>query len=313
MSSIRLASACALLALACGAGAGLNAQQYTFQSIEYEGQSSNKFGTYATGVNNKGTVAGYIQFTTGTRGCDEGFLAYSNGQFSPPLSDPDALPCETWGTGVNDSGEVVGYYGTDLQVHGFLERDGTYTTFDTGGGPSTLITTVDDAGDFAGFFGDWPGPANHGFISKGGVVSQIDVPGAPASTMVRGMDASGGLAGCTDGLGYPFFRTPDGKFVQFAIAHEVFGCATGIQSELGLVVGFFNNGKRNLGFVLDYRNPASQPDPLTGAVKVTPILYPGSSQTQVWGMNALGQLVGWAYVDGHWISFIATPTAQPAN
>ncbi len=313
MSLIRLTSTYALLVLGCGAGAGLSAQQYTFQSIEYKGQSSNKFGTFPTGVNNKGTVAGYIQFTNGTRECDEGFLAYSNGQFSPPLNDPDGQPCKTWGASINDSGEVVGYYNGTSQIHGFLEKDGVYTTFDTGDGPSTFITAVDDAGDFAGFFGNWPATTNHGFLSKGGVVSQIDFPGVPASTTVRGMDASGGLAGCTYGLSYPFFRTPDGKFVQFTIAHEVFGCATGIRSELGLVVGFFNNGTRNLGFVLDYRNPASQPDPLTGAVKVTPILYPGSSQTQVWGMNALGQLVGDAYVDGHWIGFIATPPAQPAN
>ena len=310
MSIIRSIGACGLLTLL--SGAALNAQQYTFQSFEVPTQG--KSTTFTAGMNSRGEVAGYFQYSDHDLPYYRGFRRYSDGKFEEPIAVPGADLGDTWAKSVNDSHEIGGYYaGADGQYHGFLDNAGVFTTFDAEGGPSTFIQTVDDAGDFAGFFGDFPLAQNHGFISKGGIVTQIDVPGTPDSTEIWGMDGTGAVAGCANGFGQPFFRTADGKFVQFAIAHENFGCATGIRSELGLVAGFFNDGKRLLGFVLDYRSPGSQPDPLTGAVKVTPILYPGSSQTQVWGMNALGQLSGLAYLDGKYIGFIATPTAAPTN
>ena len=316
MSIVRFAGACGLL-IFCGAHGFALKAQYTFQPVEYGGDPK-KIGTVLTGINNKGTVAGYITFDQGHKQCWEGILGYPGGQFSAPINEPEALPCSTFGTGLNDSGEVVGYYydAGDVNIHGFLDIGGSFTTVDVLSGPSTVIRAINDAGDYAGISGYYPsGPGSfHGFTSINGVVTQVDVPGW-ISTEIQSIDGAGAVAGCGVYQSVPraFIHEPGGAFFGFTIAHAAEICATGIRSELGLVAGFFNDGKRLLGFVLDYRGSGSQPDPLTGVVKVTPILYPGSSQTQVWGMNTLGQLSGWAYLDGKNIGFIATPTAAPTN
>ncbi len=316
MTFTRFSTACAML-LFGGAVLPLGAQSYTFQTFEVPVKGTTKVSTFAQGINNRGEVAGYDQYIVRKRTLTDGFRRYSNGQFAAPIVDPDAYPGETFAQGINDSHEIVGYYiEQNGSTHGFLDNLGNFTTFDAPSSTLTSIQGITDSGDLAGYFTDSSGNY-HGFVSSGSGFSQIDVPGSSA-TEVWGMDAAGALAGCTvsNGVGErAFIRETGGKYTVFNVGGSEFVCANGINSKLGLAVGWASESNGiYVGFVLNYRAPGGEPDPRTGQVSVTIVVYPGSKETLLYGLNSAGQIVGSAIepTSGQQIGFIATPVAGPA-
>ncbi len=317
MTFTRFSSVCAMLLLG-GAALPLGAQSYTFQTFEVPVKGTTKVSTFAQGINNRGEVAGYDQYIVRKRTLTEGFRRYSNGQFAAPIVDPEAYPGETFAQGINDSHEIVGYYIEQSgSTHGFLDNLGNFTTFDAPGSTLTAIQSITDSGKLAGYFSDLSG-TYHGFTSISGVFSQVDVPGSSA-TQVWGMDEAEATAGCagfqgvgprafiheTTGIGYTVFKVGKSEDV----------CATGINSKLGLAVGWAHESNGiYVGFVLHYRAFGSEPDPKTGQVSVTTVVYPGSKETLLYGINFAGQIVGSAIepTSGQQIGFIATPVAAPA-
>jgi hypothetical protein len=64
---------------------------------------------------------------------------------------------------------IVGGYGDEAgAVHGFVDRDGTFTNVDFPGATSTIVYDINKAGDMAGAWTDGSNHA-HGFIDQGGV------------------------------------------------------------------------------------------------------------------------------------------------
>ncbi len=316
MTFTRFSSACAMLLLSC-AVLPLGAQSYTFQTFEVPVNGTTKVSTFAQGINNRGEVAGYDQYIVRKRTLTDGFRRYSNGQFAARIVDPEAYPGETFAQGINDSHEIVGYYIEQSgSTHGFLDNLGNFTTFDAPASTLTAIQSITDSGDLAGYFTDSSG-TYHGFTSIGGVFSQVDVPGSSA-TQVWGMDAAGAAVGCAgfQGVGpRAFIRETGGKFSVFNVGHSEDVCATGISSKLGLAVGWAHESNGiYVGFVLNYRAPGSEPDPQTGQVSVAIVVYPGSKETLLYGLNSAGQIVGSAIepTSGQQIGFIATPVPAPA-
>ncbi len=113
-------------------------------------------------------------------------------------------------TAVNASGAMTGGYSAAVGiVHGFVDANGTFTSFDApnaGSSPQpgyfqgTLGTGIDTAGDVAGVYAD-SNNAYHGFLrSATGTITVLDDPNAPTSTSSRGtfpmgIDDSGQIVG----------------------------------------------------------------------------------------------------------------------
>ena len=102
----------------------------------------------ATGINNKGTIVGFFNMSTGPT---RSFLVTHSGHFAIFGKAGADL---TQAFGVNDSGEVVGAYTIGAQTFGFTWRagHGFHTVNDPHGVGSTLINGVNDAGDLVGFY-----------------------------------------------------------------------------------------------------------------------------------------------------------------
>ena len=127
----------------------------TYTTIDVPGSQF----TEVTGINAAGVIVG--QYVGG--GPLRGFID-DNGIITT-LADPLAPPSGgTSATGINDQGEVVGSYvdslGTD---HGYLYRNGTYTTIDdpNAGSMGTNASAINDSGRIVGDYTDSTTP--HGF------------------------------------------------------------------------------------------------------------------------------------------------------
>lgn len=130
------------------------------------------------------------------------------------IDEPSAGTGATEGTiifGVNASGGMTGAYADRAGVaHGFVDVNGTFTSFDalneTGLSPKfgwfqgTTGISIDSAGDVAGAYVDGNN-ASHGFVrSAAGTITTFDDPNAPTANSSRGtfplnMNDSGQIVG----------------------------------------------------------------------------------------------------------------------
>ncbi|MCC6368360.1 MAG: right-handed parallel beta-helix repeat-containing protein [Bryobacterales bacterium] len=114
----------------------------------------------------------------------------------------------TFAYAVTRSGDVAGmYYSPDQKRHGFVVRQGKYTTFDFPGAPQTYVYDINDAGDIGGSYIDSDG-RQHAFFFKDGQYTTIDFPGAD-------MTSPGGINNRGDMAGMYWNRTGDTKMRGF--------------------------------------------------------------------------------------------------
>ncbi len=282
--------------------------------------------TYAGGISDVGVIVGNYAVPQQFGAFYRGFIRRADGTLHYPITDPnDAGGQDTIPWAVNSSGLIGGFYlgYPDGRMHGFLLDNGTFTTVNEIANGDTFIYALDNNGDFAGAFGPGPG-AGTGFISIAGQVTQVNVPGA-ITTTVTGLALDGSSVG-TAGIGksnYGFLRGPNGKIRVFQVAGAGYPgtYATGINSELQLVVGYYYdvNGHAH-GYVYHYPHPldATAPDspPSSGLVIEHPdvITIDGSSgtgSTYPEGVNSSGVISGWWQGARHrrnrTYGFIATP------
>lgn len=127
-------------------------------------------------VNDQGTAVG--TFEDADTGVSHAFVRSGDGQITVlPDAAPDALLTE--GTGINSGGTIVGfYYKGDGVRHGFILRNGMYTTYDYPGAARTLLTGINDRDEIVGRWRDEEN-RSHGFLlHKDGSTTSLDVPGA---------------------------------------------------------------------------------------------------------------------------------------
>jgi hypothetical protein len=117
------------------------------------------------------------------------------------IHHPDAVA--TTLSGINARGDIVGNYvdKDDRKSHGFVLRDGVFTTIDVPGAAGTDARGISPAGDIVGGYRlpDEP-PANiHGYLlRRNGVLECIDYPGQ-TNTIPQRLLPDGTILGCYHG------------------------------------------------------------------------------------------------------------------
>lgn len=97
------------------------------------------------------------------------FIRYTDGSFSPLITEPNDATNLTTGDGINNSGTICGnYMGSDQQVHGFFRNGEMFSEYDYPGASTTEVLGISDAGDFVGSFGFY-----FAFASIGGTARPI--------------------------------------------------------------------------------------------------------------------------------------------
>lgn len=177
--------------------------------------------------------------------------------------------------GVNNNGDIVGGYGGAAGVqHGFLlTASGALTTFDPPGSTSTVAEGINDAGQIAGFSAPYPWTA---FLrSSDGTYTSTPL------VAFSGIADNGFVSGFTTGGAQSFVIDPSGHYSYFADpVSSVFSTFASGVNQSGVAVGYYNSGSGNGGFIRDASGNS------------TSIMAPGCAQTVMNGINDSGISVG---------------------
>ena len=190
----------------------------------------------------------------------------------------------TQGTAITPSGEIVGRYNTaDGKQHGFVLRDGVFTSVDVPGAAfSTDVAWVNASGEIVGGYGDSRG--GHAYVLKGGTFTTIDFPSAtPVCTAGFGISNAGDVVGvefaCNDflhGHGYLFSR---GQFTLIDVPGAMGTFPTMVIDSTRIVGTYFGSDGVFHGF-------------LRQAGNFTTIDVPNSTFTWITGISSEGAIVG---------------------
>ena len=102
-------------------------------------------------------------------------------------------------SGINNNNVVVGsYFDSADVVHGFVYRQGKFSTVTVPRATATQVMGINDLGDIVGTY-QVSGPLNfHGFIRHDGVFTTIDDPKASFGTTAFGINKNGDIVGSYD-------------------------------------------------------------------------------------------------------------------
>ena len=143
---------------------------------------------------------------------------------------------------------VVGHYNLlgQNKDHGFLLRDGKFTTIDVPDAEETEAGSINSHGDIAGYYRD----ANkkwHGFVLRNGKFATIDYPGAKYTQVWR-MNDSGQIVGRyaeRDGT-FHLYRLTGSQFESFDFPGAVETAPGGysIREDIRVIRGRYNKNKQ---------------------------------------------------------------------
>jgi hypothetical protein len=176
-------------------------------TFDYPGTGNS---TLPSHINDRGDVVGlYVT----PRGATRGFVRFANGNFGPPIIEPNDSCYHTEARGINNSGLVCGAYynGADCTAHGLFLMRHNFTDFDVPGALDTTLSGLNNVGDFAGWFTDNSG-ITEAFVSIGGTITAFSLPGASVSRAYQ-LNTSNQSAGFYDdsaGLEHGYWRDTDG-------------------------------------------------------------------------------------------------------
>jgi hypothetical protein len=190
----------------------------------------------------------------------------------------------TQATAITPSGEIVGRYSSaDGKQHGFVLRDGAFSSVDVPGATfSTDAAWVNSSGAIVGGYGDARG--GHAYVLSGGNFTTIDFPSAsPVCTAGFGLSNAGDVVGvefvCSDffhGHGYLFSR---GQFTLIDFPGAVGTFPTMVIDSTRIVGAYFGSDGVFHGF-------------LRQAGNFTTIDVPNSTFTWITGISPEGNIVG---------------------
>lgn len=154
--------------------------------------------------------------------------------------------------GINDAGDIAGHYkDTAQKQHGFLLKQGKFTSIDFPGAATTITVAINNAGDMAGYYRLDDG-VNHGFLYSGGKFTLIDVPGA-TMTNAFGLNDNGEVVGHSQlpGEAMKGFLWKAGQYSTYTYPEQNdMGCGMGINNN-GDIVGHWRDTRGVIrGYVL---------------------------------------------------------------
>jgi uncharacterized membrane protein len=225
--------------------------------------------------------------------------AQVTGTFAP-IQVPGAI--FTAARGITPDGRIVGYFvDTNFRPHGFLVVEGVFTTLDVPvtGAQGTIAAGMNSVGDVVGAFFD-SGGVQHGFLWPAyGSFTVIDPPGA-SLTLARAINAAGDVVGFYDTpardrrRGFLFSRA--GIYTVIDLPNAAGPPPNGTWAtwinERGDIVGPFFDGSAIHGYLMS-GDTVTQLD----------VPFAGATQTQAWGMNSQGDIVGYYVVGSRAIAF----------
>jgi hypothetical protein len=240
-------------------------------------------------INSRGDIAGY--YSDATVSYYRGFVRRVNGTIMSPIIEPNDNGNYTAAFGINSSQTVVGeFLHTDQEnsaYHGFLLSHGVYTQYDVDIDQfSTGIFGINDAGDFAGSFGNLAQP-DQGFVNIGGSVTTFAVPGS-YDTFASGINSTDQIAGYYDDQNlvlHGFFRASNGTITypidpRGATSTLLLGI-----NDSGIMVGRYTDANGVHGMI--FKSPHS----------FVSYDYPGATETSFNGINRRNMITG-RYTDG---------------
>lgn len=254
--------------------------------------------TLALDINEKGEIVGrYV-----SAGQNHAFFRDVNGNVTT-VDYPGAS--FSVASAINDSGAIAGWYSLPTSPairHGFVLRDGVFTSFDPPGSTFTNPLGIDNRGDITGRYCTLavclpPGMGSyHGFVFRDGVFTTIDVPGSNETNAFKPSENGAIVGGFGDGSSEQLFVLRNGEFTTMELPNgkPITQDDGGIDAR-GDIVGTYCNGAPpcllgptdNHGFLL------------TGD-QLTTIDVPGANATSLTAINARGDIVGgYTDVGGH--------------
>jgi len=241
----------------------------------------------------------------------------------------------TWATGINDSGQVVGYFFSEsaLQIVGFVETDGTYTTINSPAN-SLYLSGINNAGEVVGHYNGWDGQAygfgsgnfsaawhigygindagqivgdyvdggrSLGFLYSGGTYTTINDPLATSrndvvtSTHAAGINDAGVIVGYyyDDNLVAHGFTYSGGAYSTLDDPLATRGTVVTGINNNGEIVGHYSDDSGTYGFLYNAGTFITLTDSLAASAT---------------GINDEGQLVGYFQDSTGNHGWIATPT-----
>ncbi|HEY3442877.1 MAG TPA: hypothetical protein VGK29_19105 [Paludibaculum sp.] len=121
--------------------------------------------TLVYGLNNHGDLAGTYKDAAGKQ---HGFVV-SKGVYVYPIDAPVAGTAYTQVWGINEAGVIVGSYAAPSVSHGFVLRNGKFTSFDVPDSTFTAGFAVNTEGDVTGHYGTPPSGKMRGYLLRNGV------------------------------------------------------------------------------------------------------------------------------------------------
>jgi len=208
--SLRLVGcAVGLAALALTGALAQSPAAFSFQLVttfDYPGTVTQ---TQPQKINDLGDIAGIFVDTSAV---SRGFIRFNNGNFSPPIVDPNDAGNTTQGRGINNSRLVCGdYIDSGGAFEGFFfSHPHTFTNYDPD--PTfTIVLGVNNVGDFAGSVIP-TGGIQEAFLSIGGTVTEFAVTNATATLayQLNTTNQSCGYYVDSSGITHGFFRDSNG-------------------------------------------------------------------------------------------------------
>ena len=126
------------------------------------------------GLNERGDVVGFFQ-------SDSGAIRIFESQ-GTSVTVP-ALPrgfIDATARGINNGGQITGSFDDAKGLHGFVEKNGRFTSFDVAGGSLTTPLAINEPGDVVGTYvvaAAGTATRQHGFLYAHGTITKLDVPG----------------------------------------------------------------------------------------------------------------------------------------
>jgi len=208
---LRKQFACSLAVTLMLPTVGAFAQQ-TIKVLENFNYPAGGVSTLPQKLNDSGDVVGVIDsLITGER---RSFIRFHNGNFTPPVVEPNDSAGFTDMRGINNSKTCDGaYVGADGLFHGFFVTSNVFTTYDVPDSTGTILLANNNNGDFCGGYTTSANPNNIAFLNIGGTVTTVNVPNASVSfcyTMDDNNNSAGQYTDASSGVSHAFFRAADG-------------------------------------------------------------------------------------------------------